>query len=85
MDYADLNQVNFCSPRKMEIAENDSLIRWRGLEAVRTHRHGLFGFHLTKNPCGLTSNLKGFLLSWLLEIPMPSLKAYFLFLADYRC
>ena len=74
MDYADLNQVNLGSPRKREIADNDILIRLRGLEAVRAHLHALFGIHLTKDPCGLTSNLKGFLLSWLFEIPIPSLK-----------
>ena len=56
----------------------------RGLEAVRAHLHALFGFHLTKNPCGLTSNLKGFISSWLFEIPILSLKDYLLFLADYR-
>ena len=74
MDYADLNQVNLGSPRKREIADNDILIRLRGLEAVRAHLHALFGIHLTKDPCGLTSNLKGFLLSWLFEIPIPRLK-----------
>ena len=75
MNYADLNQVNLGSLRKREIAENDILIRLRALEAVRAHLHALFGFFLTKNPHGLTSKLKGFLLSWLFGIPILSLKA----------
>ena len=62
MDYADLNLVNLGSLRKKEIDENDILIRLRGLEA--------------KNPRGLTSKQKGFLLSWLFAIPILNLKAY---------